>query len=85
MTDKRKTELRNNLADLKLVIIDEVSLVGANMLYRIHLRLCTLFHIDKTVPFANVNIMLVGDLLQLPPVMANHVNAFSDFFLYQCL
>ena len=73
MSDKKKAELRNNLADLKLVIIDEVSLVGADMLYRIHLRLCTLFQTDEMLPFANINIMLVGDLLQLPPVRANHV------------
>ena len=58
---------------MKPIIIDEVSLVGADMLYRIHLRLCTLFNSDESLPFANINMMLVGDLLQLPPVLANHV------------
>ena len=48
-------------------------MVGADMLYRIHLRLCTLFNTDEFLPFANVNIMLVGDLLQLPPVLGLHV------------
>lgn len=48
-------------------------MVGADMLYRIHLRLCTLFNTDEVLPFANVNIMLVGDLLQLPPVLGVHV------------
>ena len=73
MTDDKKAELRENLSELKLVIIDEMSLVGADMLYRIHLRLCTLFQTDKFLPFANINIMLVGDLLQLPPVKGVHV------------
>ena len=73
LSDKRKAELKNNLEDLKLIIIDEVSLIGADMLYRIHLRLCTLFNSDESLPFANINMMLVGDLLQLPPVLANHV------------
>ena len=39
----------------------EISMVGAGMLYRIHLRLCTLFNTDEFLPFANVNVMLVGD------------------------
>ena len=73
MSDKKRAELRENLSELKLVIIDEISMVGADMLYRIHLRLCTLFNTDESVPFANVNIMLVGDLLQLPPVLGVHV------------
>ena len=39
MTDDKKAELRENLSELKLVITDEMSLVGADMLYKIHLRL----------------------------------------------
>ena len=73
MTTHKKAELRENLSELKLVNIDEMSLVGADMFYRIHLRLCTLFQTDKFLPFANINIMLVGDLLQLPPVKGVHV------------
>ena len=70
---KKMTEMKHNLAGLKLLIIDEVSLVGADMLYRIHLRLTEIFETEETVPFGNVSVMLVGDLLQLPPVMGNHV------------
>ena len=67
------TEMRHNLAGCKLLIIDEVSLVGADMLYRIHLRLTEIFETEETLPFGNLSVMLVGDLLQLPPVMGNHV------------
>ena len=73
LSDKKRAELRESLSELKLVIIDEISMVGADMLYRIHLRLCTLFNTDEFLPFANVNVMLVGDLLQLPPVLGVHV------------
>ena len=58
MTDDKKAELRENLSELKLVIIDEMSLVGADMLYRIHLRLCTIFNTDEFLPFAKVNILI---------------------------
>ena len=73
LSDKKRAELRESLSELKLVIIDEISMVGADMLYTIHLRLCTLFKTDEFMPFANVNKMLVGDLLQLPPVLGVHV------------
>ena len=73
MSDKKRAELRERLSELKLIIIDEISMVGADVLYRIHLRLCTLFNTDEFVPFANMNVMLVGDLLQLPPVKGVHV------------
>ena len=66
--------MRNNLGQLKLLIIDEISMVGANMLYRIHLRLSDTFQTDETkVPFGGINVMLVGDLLQLPPIRQSQV------------
>ena len=66
--------MRNNLGQLKLLIIDEISMVGANMLYRIHLRLSDTFQTDpEKVPFGGINVMLVGDLLQLPPIRQSQV------------
>ena len=41
------------------------------MLYRIHVRLCEVFQTDSL--FGNISIILVGDLLQLPPVKANYI------------
>ena len=73
LSDKRLVEMREHLAHLKLIVIDEISLVGADLLYRIHKRLTELFQTDVTVPFANVNMVLVGDLLQLPPVKETQV------------
>jgi hypothetical protein len=59
------------LSNLCLLIIDEVSMVGSNMLLEIHKRLqvkATLLEI----PFGGVNILAVGDLYQLPPVGQVH-------------
>ena len=61
--------MRNNFSHLKVLIIDEVSMVGADLLYRIHLRLSDVFQTKpQSVPFGGINVLLVGDLLQLPPV-----------------
>ena len=38
LSDKMST-LRNRLSDLKVIIIDEISMVSNNLLYYIHLRL----------------------------------------------
>ena len=56
---------RKHLCNLKLIIIDEVSLVKADMLYQIHTRLCEIFQKPKNVPFANISVVAVGDLMQV--------------------
>ena len=65
--DKANT-LRLKLAKLKLLIIDEVSMVGCNMLLDIHKRLNEILVQPDNVMFGNVSILAVGDLYQLPPV-----------------
>ena len=66
-------ELRENLSQLKLIIIDEMSLVGADILYKIDAKLREIFNLRKDIPFAGIGIMLVGDLLQIPPVNAKYI------------
>ena len=65
--------MQANLKNLALIIIDEMSLVGSDMLYRIHLRLKDVFGTPVTVPFGGINVVLVGDLLQLPPVKSSYI------------
>ncbi len=60
--------LRTKLSKLALVIIDEVSMVGANMLLEIHKRLQQIKAALPDIAFGGVSILAVGDLYQLPPV-----------------
>ena len=39
LSKKMRSTLRNRLADLKFIIIDEISMVSNNLLYYIHLQL----------------------------------------------
>ena len=39
LSKKMRSTLRNRLADLKFIIIDEISMVSNNILYYIHLQL----------------------------------------------
>ena len=61
--------MRNSLCSLKLVIIDEVSMLSNLNLAYIHLRLEEIFGISEYGHwFASMNVLFVGDILQLPPV-----------------
>ena len=71
LSDHKLAQFRDNLSELDLIILDEVSLIGADMLYRIHMRLREIFQCNDL--FANKSILLVGDLLQLKPVKATYI------------
>ena len=58
--------MRISLSKLKLLIIDEVCKVSSLNLAYIHLRLDEIFAKDEW--FGGVNMLFVGDILQLPPV-----------------
>ena len=65
--------LRTRLANLQLLIIDEVSMVGSNMLLQVHRCLQQLKGSPDSTTFGNVSILAVGDLFQLQPVAQPHV------------
>ena len=70
--DKTRDFRRTALRYLKLVIIDEVSMVKADMLYQLDLRLQEITQ-KIGVPFGGVGILAFGDLMQLPPCMGRDV------------
>ena len=68
--------MRAHMHDLKIVIIDEISMVGRGMLNFINLRLQEVKGCTK--PFGGVSILAVGDLYQLKPVLDSWV--FSQVY-----
>ena len=58
--------MRRSLSNLRLLIIDEVSMLSNLNLAYVHLRLEEIFGHDQW--FGGVNMLFVGDILQLPPV-----------------
>ncbi|XP_065942635.1 uncharacterized protein [Magallana gigas] len=67
--------LRTKYMHLKVLIIDEVSMVGQNMFNFVNLRLQEIRGCPK--PFGGVSVITVGDLYQLKPVMDKWI--FSQF------
>ncbi|XP_011866730.1 PREDICTED: ATP-dependent DNA helicase PIF1-like, partial [Vollenhovia emeryi] len=63
--------IRESLFELKLLIIDEISMVGSTMFSRVDTRLRQIM--GRNLSFGGVSVLVVGDLYQLPPVMDTHI------------
>jgi len=62
-----KVGLRKKLRDTDILIIDEASMVRADLFDAMDQKLRDIF--DNPVPFAGMQIVLIGDMFQLPPVV----------------
>jgi len=62
--------IRQTLKGLKVVIINELSIVSSLLLMYINLRLTEIMANNE--PFGGISVVCFGDLLQLPPVKINH-------------
>jgi len=58
--------LRSCIGNLTVLVIDEISMVGANMLIVIDLRLRQIT--SRNERFGGISVMCFGDLFQLPPL-----------------
>lgn len=68
-SNEKKNSLKCKLNHLKVMIIDEISMVGSHTLINIQKRLKEIkAELSEDIPFGGVSILAVGDLLQLPPV-----------------
>ncbi len=65
MSGLKKTVIRN----MELLIIDEVSMLRADLLDAIDFMMQTVR--KRAAPFGGVQVLYIGDLLQLPPVIKN--------------
>ncbi|CAI2348634.1 unnamed protein product [Caenorhabditis sp. 36 PRJEB53466] len=77
LRDDQRDLRRSLFAKIKVIIIDEISMCGAVMLAKINNRLREIkIHNQQ---FGAVNIVVFGDMLQLPPVQALPV--FTDVLI----
>ena len=70
--DKKRDEKRRDLKDLKIVIIDEISMVKPDMLYQLDLILKEITQ-KKNEAYGGVMVLAFGDMFQLKPVLGGHV------------
>ena len=72
LPDKSRDARRAALKNLKLVIIDEISMVKSDMLYMLDLRLQEITE-KLGVPFGGIGIIVFGDMMQLKPIMGKYI------------
>ena len=75
LSDKTRDAKRNILKNLKLIIIDEISMVKSDMLYQLDLRLQEIME-KIGVAFGGIASCYFGDILQLCPVCGK--------FIFEC-
>ena len=67
------------IKSLDIIVIDEVSMVSCDLMDKVDLVLCHYRNSDK--PFGGIQIVLMGDLFQLPPVVERKDwNQLQDFY-----
>ena len=72
-----KPVLRKRIVETKVLIIDEVSMLDGHMLDAVD-SITRAFK-DESKPFGGLQVVLSGDLFQLPPVARDH----EPFFVFQ--
>ena len=80
LTPEIMSNLRRQFERMMMVIIDEMSLVAADMFYTVHKRLVEILYLKDM--FADRGVMLVGDLMQIPPVQQQQHSMFIIAYFF---
>ena len=72
LSDKARDEKREHLKNLRMVVVDELSMVKADIFYQLDLRFRELKQ-NAEKPFGGCSVLLFGDPLELKPVMGRYI------------
>ncbi len=78
----RNSRVRNRMRSVKVLIIDEVSMLHAYQLDMVDV-ICRRF-LNKHRPFGGLQIVLCGDFFQLPPIQKDKTKEIRFVFSAQC-
>lgn len=71
LSDDKRNTLRTKAGHLDLLIVDEISMVGSDLLLQLHYRLTEIK--SSTKLFGGISLIVLGDLYQLRPVKQKFV------------
>ena len=67
LSEQHRAALRNKLSEVRLIIIDEISMVSSVLFFQVNQRLTEIFRYSGKEPFAGLPVIVCGDFYQLPP------------------
>ena len=68
LNDQQREALRSKLSEVRLIIIDEISMVSSVLFYQVNHRLNEIIWYSGNEPFAGLPAIVCSDFFQLPPV-----------------
>ena len=68
LSEQHRAALRNNLSEVRLIVIDEISMVSSVLLFQVNQQLNEIFRYSGKEPIAGPPVIVCGDFYQLPPV-----------------
>ncbi|CAG8558468.1 12505_t:CDS:2 [Ambispora leptoticha] len=77
LTDR---ELKSHLQKVDTIIIDEISIVSAELLDFVSNLFANLH--ENSIAFSGINVIVVGDLAQLPPITSQYVFCATVWTLF---
>ncbi len=66
-------DLQAKLRNLRILIIDEISLIAAMVFWPLHCRMCPVNQTPEAMPFGGICVILTGDFWQLPPCFGSNM------------
>ena len=84
LSERAKAAIRNKLSEVKLIMIDEISMVSSDLWTDVDARLAEIFK-TYDLPFAGLSMITIGDFLQLPPVKGRFIFSQSSSSMNQLL
>lgn len=69
---KKNKNFKDKIRNVDVIVIDEISMVRADMIDAMDKALR--IHKDDNKPFGGVQVIFMGDLHQLPPIIGNDIN-----------
>ncbi len=72
LSANKRASIFSQLQDVKLIIMDECSMIGSSVFHRTNIRLNEIFGTDGE-NFANKSVIMLGDFNQSSPVLDNYI------------
>lgn len=76
LSKKKLTSLKKSIKNIKILIINKISIIKSNILLTIHHKLYNI--IKNHQPFKKISILTIKNLLQLPPITQKPIFSYPS-------